>query len=56
MNQCALYRSCAVGSALEHSSVARASGVGNPVEVWNFRIINVIAHAHACSMRGGRLH
>ena len=45
MNQCALYRSCAVGSALEHSPVMQAAGVGNPVEAWNFRIICVNAHA-----------
>ena len=45
MNQCRLYRSCAVGSALEHSPVTRAAGVRNPVEAWNFRIISVNAHA-----------
>ena len=45
MNQCALCRSCAVGSALEHSLVMRAAGVRNPVEAWNFRIIYVNAHA-----------
>ena len=45
MNQCSIYRSCAVGSALEHSPVTRAAGERNPVEAWNFRIFYVNAHA-----------
>ena len=43
MNQCCLYRSCAVGSVLEHSPVTRAAGDRNPVEAWNSRIIYVNA-------------
>ena len=45
MNQCSVYRSCAVGSALEHSPVMRATGVRNQVAAWNFRILYVNAHA-----------
>ena len=45
MNQCCLYQSCAVGSALEHLPVMRAAGDRNPVEAGNFRIIYVNAHA-----------
>ena len=37
--------SCAVGSALVHSPATRAAGDRNPVEVRNFRIIYVNAHA-----------
>ena len=42
MNQCSLHRSCAVGSAPQHSPVMRAAGVQNPVEACAVWVVTIL--------------